>query len=61
MCGKTVENPRYNVLSIRLSDEELEAIDSLAKDSGVNRSEYIRAMIQTVLEWRANVNVSNLW
>lgn len=59
--GKTCENPRYNVLSIRLSDEEINQINNLAQEVKATRSEYARAMIQTVLEWRANGNMSNLW
>lgn len=50
--GAMKENPRYNILSVRLSDDEMAEIDSLAQDSGANRSEYARAMIISVLDWR---------
>ena len=50
--GAMKGNPRYNVLSVRLSDDEMAEIDSLAQDSGANRSEYARAMIISVLDWR---------
>jgi len=52
--GAMKGNPRYNVLSVRLSDDEIAEIDSLAHDSGANRSEYARAMIVAVLDWRSH-------
>ena len=50
--GKMKQYPRYNVLSVRLTDEEMATIESLAKDSQANKSEYARAMILSVLDWR---------
>lgn len=41
--GRMKENPRYNVISLRVSDEELESIEKL---SGNNpRSEFLLAAV----------------
>lgn len=47
--GKMLENPRYNILSIRLSDWEMSEIDKLCQAVGATRSQYIRAMLQAAV------------
>ena len=40
--GKMIENPRYNVVSLRISDEELDKISKLAKLNRSTISEFVR-------------------
>ncbi len=40
--GKMRENPRYNVISMRISDEEREQLDSLAKRTQKSVSDIMR-------------------
>lgn len=47
--GKMVEAPRYNVVSLRLSDEELSALNA-AQPAGVQRSVFVRGLLVAGLE-----------
>jgi predicted transcriptional regulator len=43
--GKTKEVPRYNVVSMRVSDEEAKSIQELASELSVNVSEMMRSAL----------------
>ena len=48
--GAMKENPRYNVVSIRVSDDELEALQEISKETRKSISEIMReamALIQS--------------
>ena len=45
MAGKKVASPRYKVLSGRVSDEEYEAIEKLAKKDGKTVSDVVRTVM----------------
>ena len=49
--GKTKENPRYNVLAVRVSDEELEQIKAAVGRGTVQG--YLLPLIQENLERRS--------
>jgi len=44
--GKTKEVPRYQVVSMRVSDEERKSIQELASDLSVNISDMMRSALQ---------------
>jgi hypothetical protein len=44
--GKMVENPRYSILSARVTDDEMEFVQMVAASSGVSASEVIRRLIR---------------
>jgi hypothetical protein len=46
MMGKMVENPRYSILSARVTDDEMEFLQMVAASSGVSASEVIRRLIR---------------
>lgn len=51
--GVMKENPRYNVVSIRVSDDELEALQEVSKETRKSISEIMReamALMQTRTE-----------
>ena len=43
--GAMKENPRYNVVSIRVSDDELEALQEVSKETRKSISEIMREAI----------------
>ena len=49
--GAMKENPRYNVVSIRVSDEELEALQEVCKETNKSISTVVREAMSLV---RAN-------
>ncbi len=40
--GKSVENPKRYIISCRVSDQEMEALQDLARQSGTNISNFLR-------------------
>jgi predicted transcriptional regulator len=49
--GKMKEHPRYNVLSVRVSDETMEALEQ-ARPVGVSRSALISQAVEEYLDRR---------
>jgi predicted transcriptional regulator len=49
MAGKCKENPRYNVLSVRVSDEERESLERLSRESNKKVSELMREALQIMV------------
>ena len=43
--GKSVENPKKHIISCRISDDEMEALQSIADAKGQNISDLIRQTI----------------
>lgn len=43
--GKIKENPRYNLLSLRISDTEFRKVSETAKQGSMSLSEAARAMM----------------
>ena len=43
--GKSVENPKKHIISCRISDEEMEALQVIASSKGTNISNLIRQTI----------------
>jgi len=43
--GKSVENPKKHIISCRISDEEMEALQVIATSKGQNISDLIRQTI----------------
>lgn len=48
--GKSKENPRYNLLSLRVSDAEYQEVFEMAKQWSISLSEAARAMMFSRLE-----------
>lgn len=46
--GAMKENPRYNVVSIRVSDDELEALQEVSKETSKSISEIMREAMMLV-------------
>jgi Arc/MetJ-type ribon-helix-helix transcriptional regulator len=42
--------PRRPIVCVRLSDQQIAAIDQLADEAGVNRSEIIRSAVDLLVE-----------
>jgi predicted transcriptional regulator len=47
--GRMRENPRYNVISMRISDEEREALEEIMKSSHKSVSDLMREAMEQVL------------
>jgi ribbon-helix-helix CopG family protein len=47
--GKYKKNPRYNVLSIRISDEELEALASVSHNANKSISDLMREALYQIV------------
>jgi len=47
--GKNKENPRCNVLSLRVSDQELEALANQLHDTDKNISDLMREALHTIV------------
>jgi macrodomain Ter protein organizer (MatP/YcbG family) len=43
--GKKLDNPRRNIISCRLDDREFQALQKIARQSGINLSELLRQTI----------------
>ena len=43
--GKMIENPKYSIISARVSDAEFSEIVNMAEDRGVSISELIRMLL----------------
>ncbi len=43
--GKTVKNPKKFIVSCRVNDNEMEALNKLAQDAGTNISDLLRQSI----------------
>lgn len=50
--GRMKEKPRYNVLSVRLSDEEMQAVKDAADEDSVSASTLVRNILMDLLGWR---------
>lgn len=49
--GRMKENPRYNVISLRVSDEEMEALEQIVRREGKpSMSDLLRGVITGWLE-----------
>jgi predicted transcriptional regulator len=48
MMGAMKENPRYNVVSIRVSDDELEALQEVSKETRKSISEIMREAMMLI-------------
>ncbi|MGE4544618.1 MAG: ribbon-helix-helix protein, CopG family [Pedobacter sp.] len=46
--GKSVENPKKNIISCRVNDREMEALQDLAKKAGTNISDLVRQSIMSL-------------
>ncbi|MCM2360019.1 MAG: DUF6290 family protein [Geobacteraceae bacterium] len=46
--GAMKENPRYNVVSIRISDEELEALQEVCKETNKSVSTVMREAVSLI-------------
>ena len=46
--GAMKENPRYNVVSIRVSDEELEALQEVCKETNKSVSTIMREVMSMI-------------
>jgi predicted transcriptional regulator len=46
--GAMKENPRYNVVSIRVSDDELEALQEVSKETRKSISEIMREAMSLI-------------
>jgi predicted DNA-binding protein len=47
--GSMKENPRYNVVSLRVSDEEREALDDFVRKSSRSVSQLMREAMEQLL------------
>lgn len=43
--GKTKENPRYNTITARVSEEEWQEVFEEAQSAGISMSDYIRKKV----------------
>jgi len=50
---KKKENPRYHVLSVRVSREERETIERLSKQANRKVSDLMREALQDVVPWQS--------
>ena len=48
--GKTIEHPRYNVISVRVTDEVKKAIDSICERHGFSITEIMSDAINLLIE-----------
>lgn len=46
--GKTVENPKKYIISCRVNDEEMQALQDLSKEQGTSISTLLRQTLQTL-------------
>lgn len=54
VMGRTTDNPRYNVISLRLSDKERAWLDTLMEEEGRSASEILRgAFLSLMAVYRA--------
>jgi antitoxin component of RelBE/YafQ-DinJ toxin-antitoxin module len=51
MMGKTIENPRYNVISVRVTDEVKKGIDDICERHGFSIAEIMSDAIVLLLEY----------
>lgn len=51
--GKPAENPRYNVVSLRLSDKEKAALVKLAKKRDTSLGEVVRIALKPLTDLHA--------
>lgn len=58
VMGATKENPRYNVVSIRVSDEELEALQEVCKETNKSVSTVMREAMSLIRLRPENPGVS---
>lgn len=49
--AKYKENPRYHVLSVRVSQEERETLEMISKQTKVKVSDLLREALQVVVPW----------
>ena len=49
---KTKENPRYHVLSVRVSQEERETLEKVSKEANMKLSDLMREALQVVIPWQ---------
>ena len=47
--GRMRENPRYNVISMRISDEEREALEQIMKSSHKSVSDLMREAMEQII------------
>ena len=52
--AKYKENPRYNVVSIRVSDEERETLEKLSRESNKKVSDLMREALQIIVPRQLN-------
>ncbi len=50
---KKKENPRYHVLSVRVSREDREAIEKFSKEVNMKVSDLMREALQDVVPWQS--------
>lgn len=48
--GKSVENPKKNIISCRVNDREMQALQDLAKKAGTNISDLVRQSIMSLAQ-----------
>ncbi len=51
--GKYKEHPKYNVVSIRISDEEKEILDEMSKQDRISITSLMRMAISNYTSFRA--------
>jgi len=49
---KYKENPRYHVLSVRVSEEERETLEKLSKEANMKVSDLLREALQIMVPWQ---------
>ncbi|QWV94424.1 CopG family transcriptional regulator [Geomonas oryzisoli] len=50
---KKKENPRYHVLSVRVSREERETIEKISKEVNMKVSDLMREALQDMVPWQS--------
>jgi hypothetical protein len=48
--GKSVQNPKKNIISCRVNDREMQALQDLAKKAGTNISDLVRQSIMSLAQ-----------
>lgn len=48
--GKSVQNPKKNIISCRVNDREMQALQDLARKAGTNISDLVRQSIMTLAQ-----------
>jgi len=49
---KYKENPRYHVLSVRVSEEERQTIERISKEANIKVSDLMREALQIMVPWQ---------